>query len=200
MSVNRNDLFCEIERRSKKYKIADLEKKMKKRSLHNHKSVEKIIKEILQGDPLQIIKHDDNVNSLFNQLLSMDDIMTSIKENLLTGRSEQINVRKSMMTARRKLEYKPLDLTDKNTVMILINHPDIPKPDQIRRFKLTRCFGCEWRSPLESDFERERKNIYIKKSENHPEIEQHLFDHYRNEIIMTIKFSMELKRFFFKSL
>jgi len=182
MSINRNDLFFAIERCNTKYKIADLDKKMRKKSLHTHKTIEKIIKEIIKENPLTIIRHNDNLRIRLDQLISTEEIMKSIKENLLTGKFERIDVQKVMNFTRPKLAYKPLDLGDKTTVLTLVKHPDIPKPDNVRRKHLIQCFGCDWKSPLSSAYIKDQKHFQQRKKRFLAEVEQVLCDHYRNEV------------------
>jgi len=97
MSINRDDLFLAIKRKTSITR-EELYKKLRKKNLHESKKCEKAIREILEKNPQEIIK---NVSG--KCYFSVDEIVKAIKNNLLTGQQEEIDVR--LVSEPRKIEY-----------------------------------------------------------------------------------------------
>ena len=168
MSVNRDDLFLAIKKKTS-YTREDLQKKLRKKNLHSNKKCETAIREILLENPKDIIKNVEG-----KCFISVNEILDSIQKEILTGKKEEITIR--LMPERAKIEYKRFSLDDRESILSLIKHPDLPKSQDFYKNPMTRCFGCDWQSP----------NYYTKwdKQRMRREMENQLVNHYRNEILI----------------
>jgi len=168
MSINRDDLFLAIKKKTSITR-EELYKKLRKKNLHESKKCEKAIREILEKNPQEIIK---NVSG--KCYFSVDEIVKAIKINLLTGQQEEIDVR--LVSEPKKIEYKRFNLENRESLLSLIKHPDLPKSHNFVKNSMTRCFGCDWHGKKLTY--RRSTDKYVKR-----DTENQLVDHYRNEII-----------------
>ncbi|CBY15119.1 unnamed protein product [Oikopleura dioica] len=166
MSINKDDLFLAIKKEisiTREY----LNNRLRKKNLHTSKKCEKAIREILKKNPGEIVKNIEG-----HSFISVDEIVEAVKTEIFTGRTEVISVR--VIPGRAKIEYKRFNLEDKESILSLIKHPDLPKSKSFIKNSMTQCFGCNWQATtVFRNWDKKRKT---------DELKNQLINHYRNEI------------------